>query len=68
MVTPYSRLMGAPRNMKIILRIQGAKGSRIQVKGMECKTLEPSNPGILGPYFCTKNGETAQYKAPPILP
>jgi hypothetical protein len=30
--------------MKIILRIQGAKGSRIQVKGMEVKTLESSNP------------------------
>jgi hypothetical protein len=32
-------------------RIQGARGSRIQWKGMEVKTLEPSNPGILGPYF-----------------
>jgi hypothetical protein len=40
--------------MKIILRIQGAKGSRIQVKNLEVKTLESSNPGILEPYFRTK--------------
>ncbi len=31
------------------------KGSRIQVKGMEIKTLEPSNPGILEPCFCVKS-------------
>jgi len=30
--------------MKFIFKIQGAKGSRIQVKGMEVKTLESSNP------------------------
>ena len=30
---------------------EGFKGSRIQVKGVEIKTLEPSNPGILKPYF-----------------
>jgi len=29
-------------------------GSRIQVKGMEAKTLESSNPGILEPYFLFK--------------
>ena len=32
-------------------RVQGAEGSRIQVKGVEVKTLEPSNPGILEPWF-----------------
>jgi len=30
---------------------KGFKGSRIQVKGLEVNTLEPSNPGILEPYF-----------------
>ena len=30
-------------------RVQGVKVSRIQVKGVEIKTLEPSNPGILEP-------------------
>jgi hypothetical protein len=51
LLNPHRRLRRAPRNLKIILRIQGAKGSRIQVKGMEIKALEPSNPGILGPYY-----------------
>ncbi len=32
--------------MKIILRIQW--------EGLEAKTLEPSNPGILKPYLCFK--------------
>jgi hypothetical protein len=32
--------MRTPRNMNIILRILGAKGSRIQVRDMEFKTLE----------------------------
>ena len=32
-------------------RVQGAERSRIQMKGVEVKTLEPSNPGILEPYF-----------------
>ena len=40
--------------MKIDQWIQGAKGSRVQVKGMKVKTLEPSNPEILEPYFRTK--------------
>jgi hypothetical protein len=33
---------------------KGFKGPRGQVKGVEVKTLEPSNPGILEPYFRTK--------------
>jgi hypothetical protein len=33
-------------------RIQGVQGARIQVKGMEIKTLDPSNPGILEPCSC----------------
>ena len=45
---------GAPRIMKN--RVQGAEGSRIQVKGVEVKTLESWNPGILEPYFRIKNG------------
>lgn len=32
-------------------KIQGAEGSRIQVKGMEMKTLKPLNAGILDLYF-----------------
>jgi len=45
--------------MKIIKQLdlfsyKGFKGSRIQVKGVEIKTLEPSNPGILEPYFHLK--------------
>ncbi len=31
--------------------IEGFKGSRIHIKGMEVKTLEPSNPGILESFF-----------------
>jgi hypothetical protein len=38
---PHARLGRAPRNRKIILRIQRAKESRIQAEGMEVKTLEP---------------------------
>jgi len=45
---------GAQRNMKIILRIQGAKGPRIRVKGLEVKALESWNPEILEPYFLIK--------------
>jgi len=44
LLNPHAHLGRAPKIMKIILRIQGAKGLRIQVKGMEVKTLEPSNP------------------------
>jgi hypothetical protein len=51
--------------MKIILRIQGAKGSRIQVKGMEVKTLNPSNPGIFESYFPVK--PSCPFGASPIM-
>jgi hypothetical protein len=37
--------------MKITERGQGFKGARFQVKGMELKTLEPLEPGILELYF-----------------
>jgi hypothetical protein len=40
--------------MKIYTRVQGAKESRGQLKGMEFKTLEPLKPGILEIYFRTK--------------
>jgi hypothetical protein len=36
---------------RIYNRIQGAEGPRVQVKGLEFKTLEPSNPRTLEPYF-----------------
>jgi hypothetical protein len=44
------------------LRIHWRKGPRIQVKGVEVKTLEPSNPGILEPYFRIKPKITVDLK------
>jgi hypothetical protein len=43
-------------------RVRGAEESRIQVKSVEVKTLEPSNPGILEPYFCIKESRSQNPK------
>ncbi len=48
--------MGAPRNMKN--RVQGAEGSRIQVKGKEVKPLNPRILESLNPIFELSIGES----------
>jgi hypothetical protein len=52
--------------MKVKHRVQGAEESRFQVKGMEFKTLEPSKPRNLEPYFCM-GGVYARKKRSPSL-